>query len=59
LANPDPDEIVWIPAFIPESGNSSQNLVKVAGILSVSDGISLPGIFILFYINISILMNKN
>jgi hypothetical protein len=51
LANPDFDETVRIPAFISNSGYSSWNPVKVAEILSVSDGISSPMIFILFYIN--------
>jgi hypothetical protein len=43
---------IRIPAFISDSGYSSQNPVKVAEILSVSDGISSSVIFILFYINI-------
>jgi exopolysaccharide biosynthesis protein len=41
-----------IPAFILDSGNSSQNPVNVAEILSISDEISSSVIFILFYINI-------
>jgi hypothetical protein len=51
LANSDSYEIVRIPAFILDSGYSSQNPVKVTKILSVSDGISSSMIFILFYIN--------
>jgi hypothetical protein len=51
-ANPDSDETIRIPAFISDSGYSSRNLVKVAEILLVSDRISSPVIFILFYINI-------
>jgi hypothetical protein len=52
LANPDSDETVQILAFILDSGYSSQNSVKVAGILLVNGEISSPVIFILFYINI-------
>jgi hypothetical protein len=51
-ANQDSDETVQILAFISDSGYSSWNPIKVAGILSVSDEISSPVIFILFYINI-------
>jgi hypothetical protein len=54
-ANPDSDKTVRIPAFIPDSGNSSRNQVKMVGILPVSDGISSPVIFILFCINIYLL----
>jgi hypothetical protein len=51
-ANLDSDKIFRILAFISDSGYSSRNPVKVAWILSVSNGISSPVIFILFYINI-------
>jgi hypothetical protein len=39
---PNSDETVQIPAFISDSNYSSQNPVKIAGILSVSDKISSP-----------------
>jgi hypothetical protein len=38
-ANLDSDETVQIPAFILDSGYSNHNLVKVARILSIIDGI--------------------
>jgi len=47
-----PTKLSEFRPFISDSGYSSQNPVKVAGILLVSDGISSPLIFILFYINI-------
>jgi hypothetical protein len=50
--NPDSDETIRIPAFISDSGYSSQNPIKVAGIPSFSDGILSLVIFILNYINI-------
>jgi len=52
FGHPDSNESVRISAFISDSGYSSQNPKKVVGILSVSDEISSPVIFILFYINI-------
>jgi hypothetical protein len=58
-ANPNSNKTVRILAFISDSGYSSRNPVKVAEILSVSDGISSPVIFILFYINIYMFSIKN
>jgi hypothetical protein len=54
-AIPDSDETVRILAFISNSGYISQNQVKIARILSISDRISSSMIFILFYINIFML----
>jgi hypothetical protein len=51
-ANPYSNKTIQIPAFILDYSYSSHNPVKVTGILSVSDEISSPVIFILFYINI-------
>jgi hypothetical protein len=58
-ATPDSDETVRIRAFISDFGYSSRNPVKVAEILSISYEISSPVIFILFYINILYVLNKN
>jgi hypothetical protein len=51
-AIPDSDKTVRIPAIILNSDCINRNQVKMVRILSVSDGISLSMIFILFYINI-------
>jgi len=47
---------IW--SLEPDSGHLRWNSTTVAGILSVSDRISSPVIFILFYINISMLWIK-